>query len=310
MVSACASERPPSTSSSIAASSFAESDQRSSAIGKSFCRSSPKSSRAQLRLARGQPVAVAAHGVDLAVVREEVERVREIPGAERVGREAAVDERQRALERGIAQVLVVGVELRRAQQALVDEPLRRQAHDRELGLGHAGGRGGPLDAAADHIELALEGRLDRPCAARRRAGARPARDARASRPDALRAHRQVAPAERPLALLGADAHAQLLAAQPQDGVAGQEDDPDRVAARLAAGRAPSSSRNAARRNRCGSWVMIPAPSPVSGSAPVAPRWSRLASARERLPDELVARAGRRGGRAPARPQASCSNRGS
>ena len=44
MASAWGSERPPSTSSSVTASSLAESDQRSSAIGNSFCRSRPNSS--------------------------------------------------------------------------------------------------------------------------------------------------------------------------------------------------------------------------------------------------------------------------
>ena len=52
--------------------------------------------RAQLRLARVHPLRVAAHRVDLAVVREVVEGVREVPRAERVGREARVDERHRA----------------------------------------------------------------------------------------------------------------------------------------------------------------------------------------------------------------------
>ena len=187
--------------------------------------------RAQLGLPGRQPVPVPAHGVDLAVVRQEVERVREIPRPEGVRREPAVDEGQRALERRIGQILVVAGELRRGQEALVDEPARRQAHDRELRLGHARGRGGPLDAAADHIELALEGRLvagaplDEELADDRLARPR-------DRPEALRPHRRVAPAECPVALLGADADAELLAPLPQDGVAGEEDDPDRVASRL------------------------------------------------------------------------------
>ncbi len=67
---------------------------------------------AQLRLARVHPLPVAAHGVDLAVVREVVERVREIPRAERVGGEARVHERHRRLDLGLAQVGVVGRQLR------------------------------------------------------------------------------------------------------------------------------------------------------------------------------------------------------
>ena len=79
--------------------------------------------RPQLRLARGQPVGVSAHRVDLAVVGQEVERVGQIPGAERVGREAAVHERERALEARVAQILEVRGQLGRAQETLVDEPL-------------------------------------------------------------------------------------------------------------------------------------------------------------------------------------------
>ena len=186
--------------------------------------------RAQLRLARVHPVGVAAHRVDLAVVGEQVERVREIPGAERVGREARVDERERALEAGIAQVGVVGAELRSTQQALVHEPLRGQADDRELRLGNAGGRGRALDPAADHVQLAPEGgliagaALDEELAHDRLACAR-------EPPDAVAVDGHVAPAERPLALLGADAHAQLLAAHARGRVAGQEDESRRVVAR-------------------------------------------------------------------------------
>ena len=38
------------------------------------------------------------------------------------------------------------------------------------------------------------------------------------------------------------------------------------------------SPSSPRRKRSGTWTRMPAPSPVSGSAPVAPRWSRLVSA--------------------------------
>ena len=39
--------------------------------------------------------------------------------------------------------------------------------------------------------------------------------------------------------------------------------------------AGSSKSTSARRNASGTWIRMPAPSPVFGSAPVAPRWSRL-----------------------------------
>ena len=51
--------------------------------------------RAEQRAARQRPVAVALHGVDLAVVREIAVRVREAPLRQRVGREALVEHRHR-----------------------------------------------------------------------------------------------------------------------------------------------------------------------------------------------------------------------
>ena len=141
-----------------------------------------------------------------------------------------MDERQRALVARVAQVVVVGPQLRCPQEALVDDPLRRQADDRELRLGHVGGRGGPLDPAPDHVQLALElglvagAALDEELAHDRLRCAR-------ELADPVRLHRRVTPAERPLALLGADADAQLLAAQAQARVARQEHEPGRVGPR-------------------------------------------------------------------------------
>ena len=60
-------------------------------------RSSPNSSTRAATLARAHPVAVAAQRVDLAVVGDHPERLRQLPGRERVGREARVDERERGL---------------------------------------------------------------------------------------------------------------------------------------------------------------------------------------------------------------------
>ena len=58
------------------------------------------------------------------------------------------------------------------------------------------------------------------------------------------------------------------------GVVGQVGHADGVRARRAAGRHPGRRG----RSASGTWVRMPAPSPTSGSAPVAPRWSRLRSA--------------------------------
>ncbi len=122
------------------------------------------------RLARVHPVGVAAHRVDLAVVRDVAVRVRAIPARERVGAEARVHQRQRGLHQRIAQVREVRRELHRRQHAFVDERLVRQAGDvpgrrafqrrrADLGVG----------ALADDVQLALERELigDRRIAARR-----------------------------------------------------------------------------------------------------------------------------------------------
>ncbi len=107
----------------------------------------------QLRLARPHPVDVAAQRVDLAVVGDVAERVRELPARERVRREARVDERERRLGPLVLQVRVVAQQLRRREHALVDDRPRAERRDHELGPGRQ------LGDAADHVQLALEGVL-------------------------------------------------------------------------------------------------------------------------------------------------------
>ena len=75
----------------------------------------------QHRLAGAHPVAVAPDGVDLAVVRDEPERVGQRPGRERVRGEPGVDERQRGAEPGVRQVRVERLQLERGQHSLVDD---------------------------------------------------------------------------------------------------------------------------------------------------------------------------------------------
>ena len=100
----------------------------------------------------------------------------------------------------------------------------------ERRLGHAAGGGGELDAAADDGQLAPE----RALVARRALGDQElAHDGLAlarEAADGAGVARHVAPAERLLALLDGDAHAQLLAAQPQRGIGRQEAHRDRVVA--------------------------------------------------------------------------------
>ncbi len=100
----------------------------------------------------------------------------------------------------------------------------------ERRLRHAAGGGGELDAAADDGQLAPE----RALVARRALGDQQlAHDGLAlprEAADGAGVARHVAPAERLLALLDGDAHAQLLAAQPQRGIGRQEAHRDRVVA--------------------------------------------------------------------------------
>ena len=79
------------------------------------------------RLARPHPVLVAGDGVDLAVVGDAAERVRQRPRRERVGREARVHDAQRAGQPLVLQVQVERLELRGGEHALVDERLTGKA---------------------------------------------------------------------------------------------------------------------------------------------------------------------------------------
>ena len=105
------------------------------------------------RLAGPHPVAVAAGGVDLAVVRDEAERVRQRPARERVRREPAVDDAQGRLHALVAQVGVEGVELLGGEHALVDQRAARQRREVDPGLvlgalAQAEGEAVEVDAAA------------------------------------------------------------------------------------------------------------------------------------------------------------------
>ena len=125
--------------------------------GKSFCRSPPKQLRAQLRLARAQPVGVAAHRVDLAVVREEAERLREVPGARACwSRSASGRARSRTRSRARR-----GRGRRRRAAARAAGPCRPAcASDRLANVKAASVDaevlGRLLHAPADHVQLALE----------------------------------------------------------------------------------------------------------------------------------------------------------
>ena len=112
--------------------------------------------RPQLRLARLHPVGVAAQRVDLAVVRDVAEWLREVPGRERVGREPRVHDGERRREIGLAEVAIEQRQLRRQQQALVDDRLGRQRRDVEHVRRIEAGVADPvLGEPADDVEGSL-----------------------------------------------------------------------------------------------------------------------------------------------------------
>ncbi len=100
------------------------------------------------------PVLVAANRVDLAIVRQTPERLRQPPLREGVGGIALVEDRHPALEPRIAQVGIEDRQALRQEQALVDDRPARQRTDVEaldLRRDHA-----LLDPAADEVQLLLE----------------------------------------------------------------------------------------------------------------------------------------------------------
>ena len=116
--------------------------------------------RGAQRLARAHPVDVAAQGVDLAVVGDVTERVRQRPRREGVGGEARVHQRQRRFHRRIGQVGEHRFHLDRREHALVHQGARRQAGDIEQrAFFQVRIPDRLLDALADDIELALEGHV-------------------------------------------------------------------------------------------------------------------------------------------------------
>ena len=135
-----------------------------------------------------------------------------------------------------------------------------------------------LDDPSDDVQPALEGELG--MVGERRADEHLADDGldrRRARARDVVVDRDVAPAEQRLSLVldrllddALDLAAAIVRAR-------EEDDADRVAAAVG-----SSRPAAARMNSSGTWMRIPAPSPVSTSAPLAPRcsrWSSTSSAR-------------------------------
>ena len=113
--------------------------------------------RGQHALPRVHPVHVAAHRIDLAVVRDVAVRVRQLPGGKRVGAEALVHQAQRAHHFRVFQFGIEIGDLRRQQQALINDRARRKRrHVEEALLGNIALGDLGLGALAHHVELALQ----------------------------------------------------------------------------------------------------------------------------------------------------------
>ena len=105
-----------------------------------------------------EPVHVAAHGVDFAVVGDHAERMGQIPGREGVGGEALVHQGQSRGYALVLQIQVIHAHLVGQQQTLVVDGARGQGRNVEflamLELQRLDGIGG---AATNDVELALQG---------------------------------------------------------------------------------------------------------------------------------------------------------
>ena len=153
--------------------------------------------RGEQRLAGPHPVAVAHDGVDLAVVGDEPERVRERPAREGVGREPRVHDRQRRGDALVDQVGEEVVELVGGEHALVGHGPRRQRREVDVGLALgalAQAEGHPLQL---HARDALRGAGDEELAEGRH-------HAEGGRTEDRGVGRDVAPPEDRQALLGRD----------------------------------------------------------------------------------------------------------
>ena len=173
------------------------------------------------RLAGAHPVAVAHHGVDLAVVGDVAERVGQRPARERVGREPRVHDRQRRGDPLVGQVGEEVVELVGGQHPLVDEGARGERREVDVGL-----LLGPL-AQAERLPLqrhpgdprAGPGHEDLHERRHRAAG---------GRAEHVGLHGHLAPAQHLQALLGGDLLEALAGLGHVVGVAGEEAGADGV----------------------------------------------------------------------------------
>ena len=232
--------------------------------------------RGHRRLPRRHPVDVAAQRVDLAVVGDHPVGMRERPGREGVGGEALVHERERALEIRVVQVGIVGAELVGEEHALVDD---RAAGDRHRVIVRQPALAPRIDRARDRLAQDVEPALELVLVL----------DLLAAADEHLLVHRlgrlhrfaerrivgrHVAPAEQRHALALDRLRIDVADDLPPVRIARHE----QLADRVFAGRGQLEAelrRPPCAKNLCGICTRMPAPSPARGSAPTAPRCSRL-----------------------------------
>ena len=107
---------------------------------------------------RLEPVDVAAHRVDFAVVGDVAERVRQIPGREGIGRETLVHQCQGGSRALVLKIEVIHTNLIGQQQALVVHRARREGrHIELLTMLQLQRLDGIRSATADDVQLALKG---------------------------------------------------------------------------------------------------------------------------------------------------------
>ena len=126
-------------------------------IGLMSSMASPKRGRGHARLVALHPVDVAGEGVDLAIVGEHAEGLRQAPRREGVGRVALMVDGEVGDEALVQEVGVEGRQLLGQEHALVDDRAARQrAH---VEVGDVLVQDLLLDAPADDEEIGLEGVL-------------------------------------------------------------------------------------------------------------------------------------------------------
>ena len=223
------------------------------------------------------PVDVAAHRVDFAIMGDEAIGMRQLPAWESVGRETLMHQRNGRSGERVLQIQIEAADIMRQQQALIDHGAGGEA-------GHVKLRDGGLLVLlrqrlqrilcllADGEELTLERVLV--------LGVRTHGDDGLADQRHLFQHglaqargvgRHIAPAQKLLAF-DLDEMLKLLDDDfARLGFARQETHADGIFARRRQGDAGVLGPFAQQRIR----IRMPAPSPTSGSAPTAPRWSRL-----------------------------------